>query len=72
MVDVVVDQGLLRARNGALDRVQLLDELKARPFGFHHGDDAVEVAGSTLQGLENLRVSLVELGHGAYPIPWIG
>src|ERR1700731_1152127 len=49
VADVVVDQGLLGAFDGALHGLQLLRDLGARPVPFEHFNDGIEMAVGPLQ-----------------------
>lgn len=45
MIDVIVDQRALGARDSVLDRLQLLGDVDAGSLIFDHTDDAAQMAG---------------------------
>ena len=53
VIDVVVDQGLLRRRDRLLDGVKLLGEINAGPLILHHLDDGPYMPLSALQALDD-------------------
>jgi hypothetical protein len=61
MVEVVLDQGSLGIANCALDRMQLLREIKAWTTFLDHGDDAPEVTFRPLQAFCDLRMGVVPM-----------
>lgn len=67
MIDVVVDQRLLGGLNGLLNRVKLLDDVKAWPVVAQHGQNVVQVPIGPLEPIEYLRMSCVHLKPISYP-----
>ncbi len=49
MVDMIVDEGALRARHGLLDRIELLRDVDAGVPLLDHGDDAAEMPRGSVQ-----------------------
>ena len=66
MVDVIMDQSLLRIQDRALDGLQLLSDLQTWTTFFDHGDDHPQVAVGPLQTSNNLRVGTVHIAF-SYP-----
>ena len=62
MIDVVVNQLLLRRRDGTLDCVQLLRHIQAGPIVRQHRDHVLKVAAGTLEPLGHRVVRGVEVG----------
>src|SRR5450631_823179 len=62
MVDVVVNEDLLRRNYGLLDRMQLLRYVEAGPLLLEHRDDGPQVAFRAPQAIEDVGVSLVKHG----------
>ena len=71
MIDVIMDQCALCLANGLLDCVQLLRQIKAGAILGKHLDDAAEVTFGTLQPLDDIGVSFVNviMGHRQHGIP---
>lgn len=57
MVDVVVDQRSLCTGNGVFDRLKLLGDVDAWPFGVDHFHDATKMTASTVEPLHDLWVT---------------
>src|ERR1700722_6855587 len=62
MVDVIMDQRLLRIHDRALDGLQLLGQLDAWPAILDHLDDHLQVAVGALEALDDLGMVLVDHG----------
>src|SRR5882724_6394242 len=56
MIEVIVDEGLLGLVHGALDRVKLLRQIKARATSLDHLDHLQQVAARALQAFDDGRV----------------
>lgn len=56
VVDVVVDQGLLRRRDRLLDGVKLLGEINAGPLVLHHLDDGPHMPLGAFQAFDDFRM----------------
>ena len=52
MIDMIVDKRALRAGDGVLDRLKLLREIDAGSLLLDHPDDAAQMAGRTVQPLD--------------------
>ena len=65
MVDVIVDQRLLRLADGLLDGMELLREVETGAAVREHLDHLVKVTFGALQTLEDCRMSYVNMiiGH---------
>lgn len=64
MIDVIVDERTLGAGDLALDGLQLLRDIDARTMLLDHPDNAVQVAGSALETLDDGRmVGVVVMSH---------
>ncbi|KPH76448.1 hypothetical protein AE618_23335 [Bosea vaviloviae] len=61
MVEMVLDQRLLSLSDRALDRLQLLGDVKAGAPGFDHLDDLAQMTVGSLQPLYDGRVSFVNV-----------
>jgi hypothetical protein len=59
VVDVIVNQGLLGVLDGALDRLKLLRDLRARPALLDHLDDHAKMAIGTLETLDDRGVMVM-------------
>src|SRR4030081_3630199 len=66
VTDVVVNQGLLGVLDRALDRLQLLRNLQARPVLLDHFDDHVKMAVGAPEPLDN-RGMLMMRHSASYP-----
>lgn len=71
MVDVIVNQRLLRLADGLLDGMELLRQVEAGAAVQEHLDHLVKVTFCALQTLEDSRVSYVHMiiGHGKHVSP---
>src|SRR5712691_3080038 len=74
IVDVILDQGPLGLANRLFDGMELLSDVEAGPPPLDHLGDAAEMSFRALQALQNLRVTLMEIGvrHGHILSPWSG
>lgn len=70
VVDVVVYQGLLGARDRLLHGLQLLGHVQAVPVRLEHRDDAAQVAFGAFQALDDLRVRSAGGGREGRHILW--
>jgi hypothetical protein len=61
MIDMIVDERALGAGDGVLDRLELLREVDAWALLLDHPDDAAQMAGSTIQALDDGRVTGVSI-----------
>ena len=61
MIDMIVDKRALRAGDGVLDRLKLLREIDAGSLLLDHPDDAAQMAGRTVQPLDDGRVTGVSI-----------
>jgi hypothetical protein len=59
VADVIVDQRLLGTFDGALDRLQLLRDLRTGAVLFDHSDDGFEMAIGTFQAAGNRGMRVV-------------
>lgn len=53
MIDMIVDQGTLRAADRILNGLELLRDIDAWPFFLDHRDDALQMTGSSIEPLDN-------------------
>jgi hypothetical protein len=65
VVDVVVDQHLLRRADRLFDGLKLLRDVEAGAAALDHGDDVLEMPSRPLQPLNDLGIGLMTcaLGH---------
>ena len=71
MIDVIVDQRLLRLADGLLDGMELLRQVEAGAAVREHLDHLVKVTFGALQTLKDSGVSYVNMiiGHGKHVSP---
>jgi hypothetical protein len=74
MIDVIVNQSPLGLADGLFDGVKLLGEVKAGPPLTEHFNHPTEMALGTLQPLDDIWVSFMNviLCHANIVSPWIG
>ncbi len=61
MIDVIMDQGLLRLADGLLYSVKLLCEIKAGPLLFNHLDHVAKMSLGAAQPGDDFRVRLMDV-----------
>jgi hypothetical protein len=58
---MIADERFLGLADGLFDGMHLLRDIEAGPMALDHLDDAPQMPVRTLQALDNLRVTLVQL-----------
>jgi len=61
MIDVIVDECALGAGDSILDRLELLSDIDAGPLLLDHPDDAAQMTGSSVQPLDDRRMTGVSV-----------
>jgi hypothetical protein len=62
MIEVVLDECIVRLGDGLFDGMKLLADVEARATGFDHLDDASQMAISAPQSFDDVQVASMRLG----------